>query len=96
MTLYAKWTINSGIETIANGELLIYPNPTKGELRVKSEELRVKSVAIFDITGKCHLSHVTGHNNAEIVIDISHLPQGIYFVKIATAKGEVVRKVIKE
>jgi hypothetical protein len=32
----------------------------------------------------------------ENAIDISHLPAGIYFVKIFTEVGEVTRKVLKE
>jgi len=32
----------------------------------------------------------------EISIDISQLPVGIYFVKMETELGEVVKKVIKE
>ncbi|MDR2972961.1 MAG: T9SS type A sorting domain-containing protein [Bacteroidales bacterium] len=28
-------------------------------------------------------------------IDISHLPNGIYFVKILTEKGMIIRKVVK-
>jgi len=31
-----------------------------------------------------------------VVMDISHLPAGIYFVKITTTAGEVVKKVVKE
>ena len=78
---------------VTSYELRVYPNPTTGELRVTSYELQVTSIEVFDIYGrKCHLSPVTCHEN----INISHLPAGIYFVKIRTEAGEVVRKVVKE
>jgi len=31
-----------------------------------------------------------------VVLDISHLPAGIYFVKIFTEKGEIVKKIVKQ
>jgi hypothetical protein len=68
----------------------IYPNPATGKLRIESGELRIEEVVIFDIYGR--------KQKAErgILIDISDLSAGIYFVKIHTDKGEVVRKVVKE
>ncbi|MDR2970878.1 MAG: T9SS type A sorting domain-containing protein, partial [Bacteroidales bacterium] len=39
-----------------------------------------------------HYSLLTTHYS----IDISHLPAGIYFVKISTATGEVVKKIVKK
>jgi hypothetical protein len=32
---------------------------------------------------------------SEIVFDISHLPSGIYFLRITTENGVVMRKVVK-
>jgi hypothetical protein len=67
----------------------IYPNPTSGQLRVTSNELRENTVVeIFDIVGKCHLLLVTCNG----IIDISHLSAGMYFLKI---DGKVY-KVIKQ
>ncbi|MCL2131920.1 MAG: T9SS type A sorting domain-containing protein [Lentimicrobiaceae bacterium] len=34
--------------------------------------------------------------NDEIVIDISHLANGMYFLKIQTDNGTVIKKVVKE
>jgi len=72
----------------------IYPNPTTGELRVESGELRVDSIEIFDLFGKtCNVSRVTCNENE---MDISFLPAGIYFLRITTENGVIVRKVVKE
>jgi uncharacterized repeat protein (TIGR02543 family) len=96
--LYAKWTANAGIKTVANDEIRIYPNPTKGEftiynLRSTIDNLRftIESVSIYDVHGK-QLSIVNLKSSIVNSIDISHLPSGVYFVKI----GDVVRRVIKE
>ena len=89
-------------------EILVYPNPTGGELRIiplqelkgwtaKPDgvvELLITGVEIFDIYGrKCHVSRVTCH---EIKINISHLPAGVYFVKVTTEQGTVTKKVVKK
>ena len=79
----------NGIENI-----LFYPNPTTGELRVKSYELGVNSVEVFDVFGRKLLSFMS-LMSPETTVDISYLSAGVYFVKIYTEKGEVVRKVIK-
>ena len=83
-----------GIETIDSYSVNIYPNPTTGELII-SGELKIEKIDILDITGKVVSSHqITTSLNHQI--NISHLSAGIYFVKINTEAGEIVRKVVKE
>lgn len=73
----------------------IYPNPTTGKLQIENGELRIESVAIFDMTGKCYLTLIASRTT-ETTFDISELPAGVYFVKIRTAADEVVKKVVKK
>jgi hypothetical protein len=88
--------IGTGIETITNDELQITvcPNPTTGLLQVTSDKLQVTSVEVFDVMGKCHSSLVTCHSSL-VTLNISHLPTGIYFVKIQTENETITKKVIK-
>ena len=74
-------------------KIMISPNPTMGELRIESGELRIENVVIYDVFGKIQKIENWKTENR---IDISHLSTGIYFVKISTESGEVVRKVLKE
>jgi len=84
-----------------NPKFKIYPNPTTGELYVTSDERQVTNVEIFDIYGrKVHSLPPTSYpapNTPHLLpitsINISHLPAGIYFIKIA---NEFVGKFIKE
>jgi len=85
--------IETGIPELS-GTILVYPNPTAGELRIENGELRIKSVEIFDVYGRIVGTYPCGR--PETAIDISYLPTGIYFVKIRTEAGDVVRKVVKE
>jgi hypothetical protein len=80
----------------------IYPNPTSGNLQVTSYELRVTSVDIFDVLGRNAGAHPCGGfpenaNNTHIQIDISHLTDGIYVVKVHLSNGEVVvQRLVKQ
>jgi len=93
-------------------EVRVYPNPTTGELKVKSEELRVESVAVFDVCGrKVFEQKAEGRKQKEnsppfmegwqpqadgVVINISHLNPCIYFIKITTEKGIITKKIVKQ
>jgi len=86
-----------GIETITNDELRItvYPNPTTGQLRITNYELRMEHIAIYDVYGKNVLISPVSQMSPETIIDITHLPNGIYFLQIQTEQGLVNKKVIK-
>jgi hypothetical protein len=90
--------VGIGSNPVSECGILIYPNPTRGELRIESgvstalnnKNLRVESVQIFDVFG----------NNIEVYgnipsIDITHLPAGVYFVQITAANGVITKKVLK-
>lgn len=80
-----------GISEMAkNTGLRIYPNPNTGLFVVESEQIEIKSVAIFDIAGKLQQSKIE-KSEIGITIDISHLSNGLYFLKV---DGKTV-KVIK-
>ena len=52
MTLYAQWVHSpTAIPTIAKAahSIVVYPNPTKGELRMESGEWRVLRFSIFSV-----------------------------------------------
>jgi len=74
--------------------ITIYPNPTKGELRMENGQFRIENVKIFDIFGK-QLLILNSSFSILNSIDISHLPAGTYFVQIMTEKGVVTKKVLK-
>jgi len=71
----------------------IYPNPAQDELRIKNYELREGEVEIFDINGRKQSSHYIVPSSSDYFINISHLPAGVYFARIAK---EVVGKFVKK
>ncbi|MCL2436394.1 MAG: T9SS type A sorting domain-containing protein, partial [Lentimicrobiaceae bacterium] len=76
--------------------ITIYPNPTTGELEIRNYESEIKSIEVFDVYGRKVSSHHLIPSSSNHLINISHLTSGIYFVKVTTEQGEVVKKVIKQ
>jgi len=64
-------------------------------LKIENGELKIENVEVFDVFGR-KLKSKTVNLKSKIVIDISHLHSGIYFVKISTEAGMVVKKVVKQ
>ena len=76
-------------------EVVLYPNPTTGEVRIQNFESQILNFELFDISGKKFNSEFR-IQNSEFVTNISHLQSGVYFVKITTNSGRsVTKKIIK-
>jgi len=101
-----------GISKTNVPEISIYPNPTTGELRItniprwrgqgveeltmNNEQLIINNVGVYDVYGRKQKIIINYQLSIVNSINISHLPAGIYFVKITTNLGEVVKKVVKQ
>jgi hypothetical protein len=92
------------VETDNAPSVRVYPNPTNGQLIVSSEQLTVNNVEIMDILGRTvetaplnppEGGRLPSFGGVGRGFDISHLPSGIYFLRIQTENGAVVRKIIR-
>ena len=76
-----------------NTELTIFPNPTTGFLNIEIEGGNINqfSYTLLDSVGK-----MLGENRLNNQLDISHLQNGIYFIKVRNDKtNEMInRKII--
>jgi len=93
----------------ASSSILVYPNPTTGELKIENGKCKIENVEVFDIMGRtAPLSPPKGgkqflSNNLEgwqpkadgVVLNISHLPTGVYFIRILTNNNVIAKKIIK-
>ena len=86
-------TLPLRVETWRAASLHVYPNPTTGELTINNGQLTIGNVEVFDVLGRMQKSRRAEVQN--VVLDISDLPNGIYFLRITTDKGIVMQKVIK-
>ena len=73
--------------------LNIYPNPTNDKLYIETQT-QTLTVEIYDVYGRRQKSIVNSQRST--VIDLSDLKSGIYFVKINTEKGNIVKRIIKQ
>ena len=77
-------------------EITVKPNPTTGQLTINSEQLTISSVEVYDVVGQNVGANLRVRpENNEITIDVSHLANGMYFLKIQTENGIVMKKFVK-
>ena len=77
--------------------LTVYPNPANNELRITNYELRNGVIEIYDVFGRLQKAESRKQNGEkEIVIDVSKVAAGIYFIRLSDKKGFAVQRFIKE
>ena len=74
--------------------LNVYPNPSNDSWTVKTNNIKMSSIQVFDILGKQVLS--LAPNAIEATIDASVLKSGLYFAKIKTANGSSSLKLVRQ
>ena len=72
----------------------VYPNPVKDMLYVETET-EIKEIIIYDVYGRHQVTKTSSHQG-DLSIDVSNLNSGVYFVKIKTDSGDVVRRFVKK
>jgi hypothetical protein len=77
-----------------NNVFNVYPNPTKNILAVDANGISEYQVMVYNAVGQLVLTH---HNQGEkATIYLSNLTSGIYFVKLLSEYGLVVKKIVKD
>jgi hypothetical protein len=75
----------SGINDLIELEISVFPNPSVGIVNLKTE-LKIEKINLYAVDGK--LLNTT----KELSIQIN--TKGVYFIKIFTQKGNLVRKIV--
>lgn len=85
---------NVGIENnlLSEKNLIIYPNPVTNNLTIETPQKAI--IEIINIQGQIVKIYPT--NDTITSFDISALQSGIYFLKLTTAEGSLVKKFVKE
>ena len=73
-----------------NLQFIAYPNPTNGVIRIKSSQ-HISSIDVLNSIGQ-----VAAHFVSTNSIDISHLPNGLYFIKAHSKNDLGVKQPIKK
>ena len=82
--------LHDGVPVYEKNYAFVYPNPVKDVLNITLND--AQNVEIYDLLGKLMLSK----SNPDSRINVSSLPQGVYFVKIITDNDCYSEKFIKQ
>ncbi|WP_310991011.1 T9SS type A sorting domain-containing protein [Aequorivita marina] len=82
----------AGIGSNAMESLIsVYPNPAKGKVFINSPEA-IEHISLSNINGQMLGSFDVASQNAEL--DLSQYQSGLYIIRISTANGVAVKKII--
>lgn len=72
----------------------IYPIPVKSELIADNID-GVTMIEIFDVTGNKCINEVCDNHN-QVIIEVSQLRKGIYFIRFISPRVTIMKRFIKE
>jgi PKD repeat protein len=81
-----------GVENGLLGQVNVFPNPSQGQFVVEltGNDAVAMDVAVFDALGRC-VHTQTGALRQAVVLNAT---EGMYLVRVSTAEGQVVRRVV--
>ena len=91
-TIYLGPSVDIEETTTSDQTLQVYPNPVRDRLTLHGDGLQ--HVSLFTITGARVFESAINLNKLEI--DMTTMPQGLYFMRVQTKEGIAIRKLIKE
>lgn len=84
---------NSGIGTVSDGlSVSLHPNPASDRVSIITGA--PARVCVIDLSGRVNGEWRT--EGSELTLDVSQMPRGAYFVRISTASGTAVMKIMVE
>ena len=92
--VFANDSILNHVGDFDSDEFGIYPNPVRDELRIQNSDFKIKGVRINDAFGK-EIMIERQAGNSSLIIPVSGLARGIYFVVIETETNIFFRKILK-
>lgn len=92
-TLWIKLTGTSSTNSPTWENLVsVYPNPTGDFAMIQSKYLYMKQIEVVNTLGQvCQTQHGAGGTAR---VDVQHLPQGVYTLRIQTDEGMVEKKLV--
>ena len=83
----------SGIKGIEMGEIVVFPNPANDNLTIHSGDCQLKSINLFDISGKKVMSS-ENINGSSSILNVTGISNGFYMLELTTSSGKrIVKKV---
>jgi hypothetical protein len=70
----------------------VFPNPTNDDIHIISKEVRLEKIELLTVDGV--LLRITQAPDNQSTMNISEFENGIYFLKIQTEKGVLIKRII--
>ena len=87
-------TCSLGIEDSVFDKVVMYPNPTKGEVNINN--ISLDKATVYNSLGQLVKSFVFNSGDTNNTINLSDLPKGIYYVYLISEDAASAKKVIVE
>jgi hypothetical protein len=86
----------TGIKTNGAGDkgISVYPNPASLELTIECKNGTTKNYEIYDLTGRAVIHGSSDKDQTSV--DISSLARGLYYIKVSSANGDEIFKIVKQ
>ena len=92
-SILAQWGVNVN-EYSHNANVNIYPNPANDKIYIVTET-EIEDVVVYDVYGRLQ-DYKTTRLQGSVTVDVTKLNAGIYFIKINTNEGNIVKRIIKQ
>jgi len=79
---------------VKNSGFKVFPNPTSGDLTIELDNGLNKTIEISDVTGRLVLSNTSSKD--KVNVNINHLANGVYYVKVLSNNAVEVIKIVKQ
>jgi hypothetical protein len=93
-TYTVVFSVATGIEDNLSGRFRIYPVPAQDEITAAGLE-GATVIEIFDVTGN-KVAAVRCDDETTVKIPLANFSRGLYFMRITTAEGFVMKRFVKE
>lgn len=90
----ARSAVTDSVAQTLSEKIKIFPNPVKSEL-IADHIDGITMIEIFDVTGNKCLNEVCNNHN-QLVIEVSQLRKGIYFIRFISPNATIMKRFIKE
>jgi hypothetical protein len=92
VTLYLTVNMRGGDQPPAVFDVKVYPNPTAAWVTVEADEMQM--IELYDGVSRCIDRRMVEDGSSKL--DLTNLPTGMYYLRVKTANGTVIKKIIKQ
>lgn len=87
---------NSGIQVSSiSNKLNVFPNPTEGMVNIKMTDGNyLQKIKVYTLSGQVIYHEIFNGSVSQKMLDLKHLPKGIYFIEALTEKSKISKKLV--